>query len=44
MIKLEDVLKAYNYANDYKYLHGTTNWCAAVAWFLNERMKEKQNV
>lgn len=41
MITLKDVLEAYDYAHDCKYLRGTTNWCAAVAWFLNERLKEK---
>lgn len=37
MITLEQVLKAYEYANSHphKYLRGTTNWCAAVAHSLN---------
>jgi len=36
-ITLEQVLKAYDYANchPHKYLRGTTNWCAAVAHSLN---------
>lgn len=39
MITLEQVLKAYEYANSHphKYLRGTTNWCAAVAHILNEQ-------
>lgn len=39
MITLEQVLKAYEYANDHphKYLRGTSNWCAAVAHSLNEQ-------
>ena len=39
MITLEQVLKAYEYANSHphKYLRGTTNWCAAVAHSLNEQ-------
>ena len=39
-ITLEQVLKAYEYAESHphKYLRGTTNWCAAVAHSLNERM------
>lgn len=41
-ITLYHVLDAYDYANDCKYLRGTTNWCAAVAWYLNERLKEQQ--
>lgn len=36
MITLEQVLDAYDYANGCGYLRGTTNWCAAVAWNLNE--------
>lgn len=38
MITLEQVLKAYEYADSHphKYLRGTTNWCAAVAHSLNE--------
>lgn len=37
VITLEQVLKAYDYANSHphKYLRGTTNWCAAVAHSLN---------
>lgn len=36
-ISLEQVRKAYDYANDHphKYLRGTSNWCAAVAHSLN---------
>lgn len=36
-VTLEQVLKAYDYANSHphKYLRGTTNWCAAVAHALN---------
>ena len=39
MITLEQVLKAYEYADSHphKYLRGTTNWCAAVAWHLNQQ-------
>ena len=39
MITLEQVLKAYDYAESHphKYLRGTTNWCAAVAWHLNQQ-------
>lgn len=36
MITLEQVLKAYEYA-DNRYLRGTTNWCASVAWHLNQQ-------
>lgn len=36
MVTLEQVLKAYDYA-DNRYLRGTTNWCAAVAWHLNQQ-------
>lgn len=39
MITLDQVLKAYEYAESHphKYLRGTTNWCAAVAWHLNQQ-------
>lgn len=39
MITLEQVLKAYDYAESHphKYLRGTTNWCAAIAWHLNQQ-------
>lgn len=39
MLTLEQVLKAYEYAESHphKYLRGTTNWCAAVAWHLNQQ-------
>lgn len=39
MITLEQVLKAYEYAESHphKYLRGTTNWCAALAWHLNKQ-------
>lgn len=39
MITLEQVLKAYEYAESHphRYLRGTTNWCAAVAWHLNQQ-------
>lgn len=42
MITLEQVLKAYDYANSHphKYLRGTTNWCAAVAHALNAEQPE----
>ena len=38
-LTLEQVLKAYEYAESHphKYLRGTTNWCAAVAWHLNQQ-------
>lgn len=38
-ITLEHVLKAYDYAanHPHKYLRGTTNWCAAFAYSLNEQ-------
>lgn len=44
MITLEQVLKAYEYANSHphKYLRGTTNWCAAVAHILNEQTPSAQ--
>lgn len=44
MITLEQVLKAYEYANSHphKYLRGTTNWCAAVAHSLNEQTPAAQ--
>jgi len=39
MITLDQVLKAYDYADNHshRYLRGTTNWCAAVAWHLNQQ-------
>lgn len=39
MITLDQVLKAYDYADNHphRYLRGTTNWCAAVAWYLNQQ-------
>lgn len=45
MITLEQVLKAYEYANSHphKYLRGTTNWCAAVAHSLNEQKPDAQH-
>lgn len=45
MITLEQVLKAYEYANSHphKYLRGTTNWCAAVAHSLNEQKPASQH-
>lgn len=45
MITLEQVLKAYEYANSHphKYLRGTTNWCAAVAHSLNEQKPAAQH-
>lgn len=38
------VLEAYFYANSHPhgYLRGTSNWCAAVAWKLNELLKESK--
>lgn len=44
MITLEQVLKAYEYANSHphKYLRGTTNWCAAVAHILNDQTPTDQ--
>lgn len=44
MITLEQVLKAYEYANSHphKYLRGTTNWCAAVAHILNDQKPAAQ--
>lgn len=37
-VSLQQVLEAYDYANNHphKYLRGTSNWCAAVAYKLNE--------
>lgn len=45
MITLEQVLKAYEYANSHphKYLRGTTNWCAAVAHILNDQTPTDQH-
>ena len=39
MITLDQILKAYDYADNHphRYLRGTTNWCAAVAWHLNQQ-------
>lgn len=38
-ITMADVMRAWEYAEDHphKYLRGTTNWCAAVAYSLNQR-------
>ncbi len=43
MITLEEVLKAYEYAESHphRYLRGTTNWCAAVAWYLNKSVEDE---
>lgn len=37
VITYQQVFKAYEYAESHphKYLRGTTNWCAAVAYALN---------
>lgn len=37
-VKMANVMRAYEYACDHpdKYLRGTSNWCAAVAWKLNQ--------
>lgn len=45
MITLNMVMAAYDYADSHpdKYLRGTTNWCAAVAWKLNKLVEEKNN-
>lgn len=45
MITLEQVLKAYEYANSHphKYLRGTSNWCAAVAHILNDQKPAAQH-
>lgn len=41
-VTLSHVLAAYDYANchPHKYLRGTTNWCAAVAYKLNACLDE----
>lgn len=38
------VAAAYDYANSppHGYLRGTSNWCAAVAWKLNQLMQESK--
>lgn len=38
-VTLQQVLKAYEYAESHphKYLRGTTNWCAAVAYSINTK-------
>lgn len=45
MITLEQVLKAYEYADSHphEYFRGTTNWCAAVAHSLNEHKPAAQH-
>lgn len=37
-VTMDQVLRAYEYAESHphKYLRGTSNWCAAVAWHLNK--------
>lgn len=37
-VTMANVMRAYEYACDHphKYLRGTSNWCAAVAWELNK--------
>lgn len=37
-VTMASVMRAYEYACDHphKYLRGTSNWCAAVAWKLNQ--------
>lgn len=37
-VTMANVMRAYEYACDHpdKYLRGTSNWCAAVAWKLNQ--------
>lgn len=37
-VSLQQIMHAYEYAESHphKYLRGTTNWCAAVAWHLNK--------
>lgn len=37
-VTLQQIMHAYEYAESHphKYLRGTTNWCAAVAWHLNK--------
>ena len=39
MITLDQILKAYDYADNHphRYLRGTTNWCASVACHLNQQ-------
>lgn len=43
-VSMAMVLEAYDYATSHThgYLRGTTNWCAAVAWKLNELLKESK--
>ena len=38
-ITMADVMRAWEYAEDHphKYLRGTTNWCAAMAYSLNQQ-------
>lgn len=37
-VTMANVMRAYEYAceHPHKYLRGTSNWCAAVAWKLNQ--------
>lgn len=44
-VTLQQVLSAYEYAESHphKYLRGTTNWCAAVAWSLSGKRPTHAN-
>lgn len=44
LVSMYQVFKAVEYANDHpdKYLSGTTNWCAAVAFALNRQIIDTQ--
>lgn len=44
MVTLAMVMKAWDYAESHphKYLRGTTNWCAAVAWKINEQLQQRE--
>lgn len=43
MANLGQVMKAMEYADNHpnSYLKGTTNWCAAVAYSLNQQMLDE---
>lgn len=44
-VTLQQVMSAYEYAESHphKYLRGTTNWCAAVAWSLTAKRPAHAN-
>lgn len=43
-VSMAMVLTAYDYASSHphRYLKGTSNWCAAVAWKLNQLLQESK--